>query len=305
MISTRNILEQLDAHVVESMGHRDPLTVRPLLSPVPDPKDVSRRPATGFGRISVAEVIPDPAQPRTEFDEEAITRLAESIRDKGQLHPIHVRWSEEAQKWVIISGERRWRACQQAGLATVDCYFHEQPLAGPRILELQLIENLLREDLRPIEEARAFQTLIEQHGWSGKQLAAALQLPASKVSRSLALLTLPADLQSQVDDGTLPARTAYELSKVGDDSARREMARQSSAGALTAAQAASKVRRQRRSTTKRPRGVRQVFVADDGWTVTVMNAAIDRCAGTYHHVEQALQVALEEVRLRITGNIRL
>ena len=84
-----------------------------------------------------------------------------------------------------------------------------------------------------------------------KQLAAALRLPASKVSRALALLSLPADLQTQVDDGTLPARTAYELSKVADDRARREMARLSSAGTLTAAQVASKVRRRRLSRLRR------------------------------------------------------
>lgn len=305
MGSTRSILEQMDIHMSESMGLRDPRTARPALSPVPDVKDLGRRPAAGFGRVSVEAIIPDPAQPRTQFEEEAITRLAESLRAQGQLHPIHVRWSEESQKWVIISGERRWRACRQAGLATVDCYFHERPLTGPNILELQLIENLLREDLRPVEEARAFQTLIERNGWTGKQLADALHLPASKVSRALALLSLPADLQAQVDDGTLPARTAYELTKVDDEHKRRELARHSAAGTLTAAQAARTVRRRQPHAAKRTPGVKQIFYTDDGWTVTVSNAVSDKATSTYHHVEQALLVALEEVQLRIASNIRL
>lgn len=301
MTSARNILGTIESHVGESMGLRESSAVQPVLSPVPAARDVGRRPTKGFGRISVEQVIPDPAQPRTEFDEEAVARLAQSIREKGQLHPIHVRWSDDARKWIIISGERRWRACRHAGLASVDCHFHEEPLSAPQILELQLIENLLREDLRPVEEAKAFQALIESHGWTGKQLAEALQLPASKVSRSLALLDLPPDLQQQVDNRTIPARTAYELSKVGDEAAKREMARQSAAGTLTAARAAQMVRRRKRMRGKQPERVKQTFYADHGWTVTVTSKG----SGTYHHMEQALLVALEEVRLRINSNIRL
>jgi ParB family chromosome partitioning protein len=122
-------------------------------------------------------------------------------KPRGSLHPIHVRWSEETERWVIVSGERRWRAARHAGLATVDCFFHEQPLSNGQVLELQLIENLMREDLRPMEEARAFQSLMDLNNWNGKQIAEALQIPASKVSRSLALLDLPAEYQQQVDTG--------------------------------------------------------------------------------------------------------
>jgi ParB family transcriptional regulator, chromosome partitioning protein len=294
-------LEQFDAQVGESMGLRDSLAASPVLSPVPLTKDIGRRPAKGFGRIAIEQVIPDPAQPRSQFDEESIARLAENLRLKGQLHPIHVRWSDESQKWIIISGERRWRACRQAGLPTIDCFFHERPLLPGQILELQVIENLLREDLRPVEEAKAFQALIELHGWTGKQLADALQLPASKVSRSLALLTLQVDLQAQVDDGVIPARTAYELSKVPDESERSELATQSAAGTLTVARAAQVVRRRNRRRADRAKGVKQVFYADGDWTITVTS----RGSGTYHHIEQALLATLEEVRLRIANNIRL
>jgi ParB family transcriptional regulator, chromosome partitioning protein len=246
-------------------------------------------------------VISDPAQPRTQFDEEAVNRLAESLRAKGQLHPIHVRWSEDSQKWVIISGERRWRACRRAGLATVDCFFHEQMLTKAQVLELQLIENLLRDDLKPIEEARAFQSLLDLHDWTGKQLAAALQLPASKISRSLALLDLPGELQEQVESGTVPARTAYELSKVADDGKRKELARLAATGSLTSVQAAQVVRRKKRKVRAVRLATKQTFFAESGWTVTVTS----RVPGTYHHLEQALVEALDEVRLRIANNVRL
>ncbi len=301
MTSSRSILGQIDDHVAESMGLRDDATVRPALSPVPTARDLGRRPAKGFGRVTLEQVIPDPAQPRREYDEESIIRLAESLRTKGQLHPIHVRWSDESQKWVIISGERRWLACRQAGLATIDCCFHEQPLTSPQILELQLIENLLREDLRPVEEARAFQSLLDLHGWTGKQLAAALHLPASKISRSLALLDLPDELQNQVESGTLPARTAYELSKIADDGRRQELARQAATGSLTTAQAAHVVRRKKRTGLPAGPATKQTFYAENGWTVTVTS----RKPGTYHHLELALVEALDEVRLRIANNVRL
>jgi ParB family chromosome partitioning protein len=95
--------------------------------------------------------------------------LAQSIRDKGQLSPIRVRWSAEADKWIIVVGQRRWRATQRAGLTTIDCYFHEQDLSESQILEEQLIENCLREDLQPLEEAKACEKLMELNGWNAKE----------------------------------------------------------------------------------------------------------------------------------------
>jgi ParB family transcriptional regulator, chromosome partitioning protein len=179
MASTRSTLESIEGNLEESMGVRA-IDLRPRLSPVPHGKDAGRRPLRNFGRVDVNQVIPDPDQPRVEFSEEAIARLAQSIREKGQLSPIRVRWSEEFSKWVIIAGERRWRATKQAGLPTIDCYFHDGDLSRSEVLEQQLIENLLREDLKPVEEARAFVTLMELNDWNGKQVADALRLPLPK-----------------------------------------------------------------------------------------------------------------------------
>ncbi|MEM7314002.1 MAG: ParB/RepB/Spo0J family partition protein, partial [Planctomycetota bacterium] len=132
----------------------------------------------------------DPSQPRIDFDSSSIDSLAASIRDHGQLQPIRVRWSEETQKWRIISGERRWRATIKAGLPSITCFFDNGQADAGNTLHEQLIENLQREDLRPTEEAQAFAALMDLHGWNGKQLAEALHVSTSKVSRSLGLLDL-------------------------------------------------------------------------------------------------------------------
>ena len=113
--------------------------------------------------------------------EESIDRLAKSIKDKGQLSPIKVRWSEKDSKWVIVFGEQRWRAVQSVGLPTIQCHFHEDPIPQSEILEQQLIENCLRDDLRPIEEAQAFACLMEVNSWNGQQLADALLRPLVNV----------------------------------------------------------------------------------------------------------------------------
>jgi ParB family chromosome partitioning protein len=152
-----------------------------------------------------------------------------------------------------------------------------------------------------MEEARGFQSLLEINGWTGKQLAEALRLPESKISRALALLKLPPDLQEQVDRGGLAARTAYELTKITDDRLRRDLARRSVAGSLTTADAAKVARRRKQKSARKPSGVRLSFFPEDGWTVVVTR----RQCGTYHEMEQALVQTLEEVRLRIANNIRL
>jgi len=145
MTSTRKLLEILNDQFDESVGVRK-MDLKPVLSPVASQKDAGRRPIRQFGRISIDQVIPDPDQPRQQFDPDAVERLSKSITDKGQLAPIRVRWSEGSQKWGIIAGERRWRATRQAGLTTIDCHFHEGELSHSEILEQQIIENCLRED---------------------------------------------------------------------------------------------------------------------------------------------------------------
>lgn len=163
MANTRTLIGRLNEQFEESVGVRK-MDLKPVLSPVASLKDAGRRPVRQFGKINIEQVIPDPDQPRQEFDEDAVERLSKSIMDKGQLAPIRVRWSDVSQKWIIIAGERRWRATRLAGLPSIDCYFHEGDLSHSEILEQQIIENCLREDLKPLEQARAFASLMEING---------------------------------------------------------------------------------------------------------------------------------------------
>ena len=151
----------------------------------------------------------------------------------GKLAPIRVRWSDELVKWVIIAGERRWRAAKLTGLSAIACYFETDNMPSSHILEQQIIENLLREDLKPVEGAKAFASLMELNGWNGKQAAERLCVPASQVSRALALLRLPEDVRQRVDAGEISARAAYELSKLEDHRQQRRLADQAASGKLT------------------------------------------------------------------------
>ncbi len=268
MATVRNILERAGSNLDESMGVRV-VDLRPALAPVPDPRDLGRRPLRNVGQVDVNQVVPDPDQPRAEFSEEALDRLADSIREQGQLAPIRVRWSGPLEKWVIVVGERRWRATRRAGLETIDCVFVDGDLSRGELLSQQLIENLLREDLRAIEEAKAFQQLMDLNAWTGKELADALRLPPSKVSRSLALLDLPEDLQERVETGELGARSAYEIAKLPHDDSRRALADTVRERGLTSEDARNAVRVRKGRAAPKARMSRERFTAPGGVTVTV------------------------------------
>lgn len=302
MASTSKILSGITEHLDESMG-AVPSERRARLSPVPSKKDVGRKRRHDVGSVDVDLVTPDPNQPRKEFSQEGIARLADSLCTQGQLQPIRARWSEELAKWIIVSGERRWRAAKFAGLPTIDCVFEERELGQSQTLEQQLIENLLREDLLPIEEARAYQQLMQLKNWNGKQVAEALHVPTSKVSRSLALLDLPPEVQQRVSSGQLAARSAYELTKLPDAHSQLAVAEQVINGKLTHRETAKTVKRsQARTKQKRkPGGAKVEFWSENGWKITVSSKG----KGNYHHVKEALQQALDEAELRIKANIQI
>lgn len=298
MATSRQLIDSLANNLEESVGVRA-IDLKPRLSPVAAQKDAGRRPVRAFGKIDIDKVIPDPDQPRTEFDEDAIERLSKSIAEKGQLSPIRVRWADDLQKWIIIAGERRWRATRKAGLPTIDCYFHEGDITKSEILEQQIIENCLREDLQPIEQAKAFASLMELNGWNGKQVAEALRVQPATVSRGLALLKLPSDLQDRVESGEIPSRAAYEISKLETDEARRRVADSVIERGLTPDDTARVVRQRKGKPRQQDRSTRETIRTPEGWTVTVSC----RKKGNYHEVELALEYALEDIRHRIKNGI--
>ncbi len=213
--------------------------------------------ARDAAEIPVDKIQADADQPREEFDAEALDRLAVSLKERGQLQPIRVRWDEGRGVYMIVAGERRWRAAVKAGLKTMTCVIHEGPVSAGELLSLQLVENMLREDLRPIELARAFRSLLDFNGWSVRQLAGELAIDHSGVVRALALLDLPPAVQEHVEQGALSPATAYEVSKVGDPAAQSELAARVVSEGLSRAETVEAVHRARGRKAK-GRGARKV-----------------------------------------------
>ena len=240
-------------------------------------------------QIAIERIQPDPAQPREEFDAESLERLAESMIARGQLQPIRVRWDEAAEVYRIICGERRWRAATIAGMPSLSCVIVTSPMSESDLLAVQLIENALREDLKPIEQARAYQTLMDRHGWSTRQLATELALAQPQVVRALALLNLPEEVQEQVEQGTLAPATAYEIGKLTSPEAQRELAGRVVNEKLTRQEAVATVRDRKaggKGGLQRPEPVE--LRVNDAITVIVKYRKADRL-----NVIQALKAALK------------
>lgn len=205
----------------------------------------------GAQRIALDRIERDPGQPRETFDEAELAELAGSIRARGVLQPIRVRWDEGRGMYVVIAGERRLRASRAAGLSEVPCVVQEAPLSEAEVLLDQLAENMIRLDLEPIEQAQAFKRLMDSQGWSARRLAEELHIDHDKVNRAVRLLNLPESVQEAVAGGQIAPTTAFELSKLDDDGEREAIARRVVAEGLSREDVAETVRR---ATGGRPRG---------------------------------------------------
>lgn len=156
----------------------------------------------GVHFVNVLSIEPNPAQPRKLFEERALSELASSLRQDGFLQPIVVSQLEEKPgKFMIVAGERRWRASQLAGLKEVPVIIREG--AAHDLLRLALIENIQRQDLNIIEEAEAFQALIKDYGLTQEQCADRVGKERSSVTNALRLLGLPKELQDDLLEGRL------------------------------------------------------------------------------------------------------
>lgn len=192
--------------------------------------------------IGVDRIVSDPDQPRREFDDEALDRLASSLKGRGQLQNVVVYWSEDLGSYVLVSGERRWRAARRAGLTTLRCKILDRKPDDSDRLSIQLVENCVREDLRPVEQAAAFRALMEANGWSTRDLAEALHMAQAKVVYALGLLDLPDDLRDRVDQGELAPRTAYEIGRLDRPEDQRALADRVASEGLTRDEVVTEVR---------------------------------------------------------------
>ena len=165
-----------------------------LLSPSePVPLGAAAMAGGGIQDIPVEAIVPNPQQPRKDFEINALSQLAASLRQSGVIQPVVVR--RAGQGYQLIVGERRWRAAKLAGLERIPAVVREATDAES--LELALIENLLREDLNPIEEAEAYQKLLAQFAWTQEELAERVGKDRSSIANCLRLLKLPESIQGE------------------------------------------------------------------------------------------------------------
>jgi ParB family transcriptional regulator, chromosome partitioning protein len=176
--------------------------------------------------IPLAELMPDPSQPRKTFLDEEIQRLKASIAVRGVLQPLRVIWDEQRQVWVILTGESRFRAAKLAGLQTVPCLPVAGELSEADRLADRLTENDVRHDLEPMEAARALARLKALKGCTSKALVEEYGFSGAAISKAEALLSLPADIQELIGSGPgqIAAATGYEISRLPDEQSQRELA---------------------------------------------------------------------------------
>ena len=162
--------------------------------------NINSRPMSKMAEIRIADIEPNPTQPRKEFDEEALDELADSIRQLGVIQPVTVK-AIDGGKYIIISGERRWRASQRAGLDSLPAYIRE--VDDSNLHAMALVENIQRQDLNAIEIALGLQRLIDECGLTQDALSEKVGKKRSTISNYMRLLKLPDEVQLALKEGAI------------------------------------------------------------------------------------------------------
>ncbi len=180
--------------------------------------------------LRISEIEPNKSQPRSDFDEEAIATLADSIREHGLLQPLLVR-PLETGGYQIVAGERRWRACRMAGLDDIPVYVRE--LDDKQTMQIALIENLQRENLNPIEEALGYQSLIEEYSMTQEDVAKTVGKSRSVIANCLRALKLEDEIKQMLRNAEITIGHAKALAGIEDKQIRSELAKKCKEDMLT------------------------------------------------------------------------
>ncbi len=178
-------------------------------------------PGSYFAELPLDSITPNPRQPRTVFDEDAMGELVESIREVGLLQPVVVR-PLGGERYELVMGERRWRASQRAGAATIPAIVRETEEHD--LLRDALLENLHRAQLNPLEEAAAYQQMLDDFGCTQEELASRIKRSRPQISNTIRLLRLPATVQRRVAAGVLSAGHARAILSVEDPVGQERLA---------------------------------------------------------------------------------
>ena len=189
------------------------------LIPGDDAQDQNRQTSSGIAQIPIEDISPNPHQPRIEMDEDTIRELAESIREYGLIQPLIVSKETEQDGYILIAGERRWKAAKTVGLSMVPAIIREVSEQGQ--LEIALIENLQREDLTPLETAGAYQQLAENFALTHDQIAARVGKSRTSVTNTLRLLNLPDQVKNSLAEGLITEGHARALLGLSSAQAQR------------------------------------------------------------------------------------
>ena len=201
----------------------------------------------GLADLPISSIRPNPQQPREHFDEEALAALAESIREVGVLQPVLVREADEG--YELIAGERRWRAARRVGLQTLPAIVRVADDAS--MLQQAIIENVQREQLNPLEEAAAYQQLIEDFAFTHDEVATRVGKSRATITNTLRLLQLPPTIQRHLKEGTLRMGHARALLGTPDRAFQEQLARRAVAEDLSVREVEEAVRRREESQADR------------------------------------------------------
>jgi ParB family chromosome partitioning protein len=239
------------------------------VSPAKDEEDLRRLPVELVDR--------NPRQPRTSFDDEAIAALSESVRERGILQPILVR-PVPGGRYELIAGERRWRAAQLAGLEEIPALVRERDDA--EALEVALIENMAREDLNPVEEARACAALVEELGLTREDVGRRVGRSRVAVSNLMRLLDLPDEVLVLIERGDLTEGHGRALLLAEDHADRRSLARAAAAGEWSVRTLEAKARETGRGAGGRSRPAAKGVHPDQAEAAEVIADALGAVLGT-------------------------
>jgi ParB family chromosome partitioning protein len=201
--------------------------------------------ARDVAELRIDAIDPNPFQPRRELKPQPLEELMGSIERHGILQPLVVRAAKRPERYELVVGERRLRAAQKLGLATVPCIIAKVP--DERLLEVALIENLQRADLDPIEVANAYRTLMEQFGYTQSRLAKRLSIHRLKVTHALRILDLPDCLRENVSRGTLSPGHARVIAGLPGEAAQKALAARIARDSLTVRETELEVARLKQS----------------------------------------------------------
>ncbi len=221
------------------MIERRPALGKGLSALLPDPPEPVRN---GTIDVDIDMLAPNEQQPRLRLDDAKLDELSRSIKERGIIQPILARRS--GNSYQIIAGERRWRAAQRAGLLKVPIVVRDVPGdSKQQLLELALIENIQRENLNPVDEALAYQRLVDEHALTQEQVAAAVGKDRSSVANFLRLLKLPEEVRADLASGSLSMGHARALLALSDAAAQKQAAREVVSRALSVRETEQLVRK--------------------------------------------------------------